>query len=109
MEVQAGNQTAPSFAQPELWAFLDGLPERSRPVFLRGASHWGTEKAMVGAEERECKEADRTDLPERGMGGGGETMAGQGRGIAVERLEQGAAGSGATAGVAEQTGRGSNS
>ena len=52
MEVQAGNQTAPSFAQPELWAFLDGLPERSRPVFLRGDSHWGTEKAMVGAEER---------------------------------------------------------
>ena len=52
MEVQAGNQTAPSFAQPELWAFLDGLAERDRPVFLRGDSHWGTEKAMVGAEER---------------------------------------------------------
>ena len=52
MEVQAGNQTAPSFAQPELWAFLDGLPESSRPVFLRGDSHWGAEKAMVGAEAR---------------------------------------------------------
>ncbi len=52
MEVQAGNQTAPSFAQPELWAFLDGLPERSRPLFLRGDSHWGSERAMVGAEER---------------------------------------------------------
>ena len=52
MEVQAGNQTAPLFAQPELWAFLDGLPERNLPVFLRGDSHWGTEKAMVGAEER---------------------------------------------------------
>ena len=52
MEVQAGNQTAPSFAQPELWAFLDGLPEPSRPVFLRGDSHWGAEKAMVGAEAR---------------------------------------------------------
>jgi hypothetical protein len=52
MEVQAGNQTAPSFAQPELWAFLDGLAERERPVFLRGDSHWGAEKAMVGAEER---------------------------------------------------------
>src|SRR5664279_462859 len=52
MEVQAGNQTAPLYAQPELWAFLDGLPERSRPVFLRGDSHWGAEKAMVGAEER---------------------------------------------------------
>jgi hypothetical protein len=52
MEVQGGNQTAPLYAQPELWAFLDGLPERSRPVFLRGDSHWGAEKAMVGAEER---------------------------------------------------------
>jgi hypothetical protein len=53
MEVQAGNQTAPSFAQPELWAFLDKLPEGKRPVFLRGDSHWGAERAMVGAEERE--------------------------------------------------------
>jgi hypothetical protein len=52
MEVQAGNQTAPLYAQPELWAFLDGLPEQKRPVFLRGDSHWGTEKSMVGAEER---------------------------------------------------------
>ena len=52
MEVQAGNQTAPLYAQPELWAFLDGLPEQNRPVFLRGDSHWGAEKAMVGAEER---------------------------------------------------------
>jgi len=52
MEVQAGNQTAPLFAQPELWAFLDGLAERNRPVFLRGDSHWGAEKALVGAEQR---------------------------------------------------------
>jgi Transposase DDE domain group 1 len=53
MEVQAGNQTAPLYAQPELWAFLDGLAKRDRPVFLRGDSHWGSEKAMVGAEERD--------------------------------------------------------
>jgi len=52
MEVQAGNQTAPLYAQPELWAFVDGLAERDRPTFLRGDSHWGAEKAMVGAEER---------------------------------------------------------
>jgi hypothetical protein len=50
MEVQAGNQTAPLFAQPELWAFVDGLAERDRPIFLRGDSHWGA--AMLGAEER---------------------------------------------------------
>jgi Transposase DDE domain group 1 len=52
MEVQAGNQTAPLYAQSELWDFLDGLAERDRPVFLRGDSHWGAENAMVGAEER---------------------------------------------------------
>ena len=53
MEVQPGNQTAPSFALPELWSFLDGLEEKDRPLFLRGDSHWGSEKAMLGAEERE--------------------------------------------------------
>jgi Transposase DDE domain group 1 len=52
MEVQAGNQTAPLYAQPALWEFVDGLAEWKRPVFLRGDSHWGAEKAMVGAEER---------------------------------------------------------
>src|SRR6266851_3693679 len=52
MEVQAGNQTAPLYAQPALWEFVDGLPERKRPVFLRGDSHWGAEKTMVEAEER---------------------------------------------------------
>ena len=53
MEVQAGNQTAPLYAQPGLWAFLDGLPVDRRPLFLRGDSQWGSENAMVGAEERE--------------------------------------------------------
>src|SRR5713226_4964684 len=51
-EVQAGNQTAPLYAQPELWAFVDGLAERDRPTFMRGDSHWGAERAMLGAEER---------------------------------------------------------
>ncbi len=55
MEVQAGNQTAPLFAQPGLWEFLDGLPEHSRPVFLRGDSHWGAERAMLGAEQRQIR------------------------------------------------------
>ena len=52
MEVQAGNQTAPSFAQPGLWAFLDELTEKNRPIFLRGDCHWGAENAMAGAEQR---------------------------------------------------------
>lgn len=52
VEVQAGNQTASSFAQPELWALLDGLEEGSLPAFLRGDCNWGTERAMEGAEQR---------------------------------------------------------
>jgi hypothetical protein len=55
MEVQAGNQTAPSFAQPGLWTFVDGLAPGSRPVFIRGDCHWGAEKAMAGAEERQLR------------------------------------------------------
>jgi len=52
VEVQAGNQTASSYAQPELWELLDGLPESSRPAFLRGDCGWGTERAMEGAAQR---------------------------------------------------------
>jgi hypothetical protein len=53
VEVQAGNQTASSFAQPELWDLLDGLKESARvPSFLRGDCAWGTDRAMQGAEER---------------------------------------------------------
>src|SRR5215510_1695173 len=52
VEVQAGNQTAASYAQPGLWELLDSLNEKSRPVFLRGDCNWGTERAMEGAEQR---------------------------------------------------------
>jgi Transposase DDE domain group 1 len=55
VEVQAGNQTATSYAQPGLWALLDGLNENSRPAFLRGDCNWGTERAMDGAEERKIQ------------------------------------------------------
>ena len=55
MEVQAGNQTAPLYAQPGLWAFVDGLAEGDRPVFLRGDCHWGSERTMVEAEERKLR------------------------------------------------------
>jgi hypothetical protein len=53
VEVQAGNQTATSFAQPGLWSLIDGLPKSSLPAFARGDCQWGTERAMVGAEQRE--------------------------------------------------------
>ena len=52
VEVQAGNQTASSYAQPGLWKFIDGLPAEARPAFLRGDCGWGTERMMTGAEER---------------------------------------------------------
>lgn len=52
VEVQSGNQTAPSYAQPRLWAFLDELGPERGPKLLRGDSHWGTELAMLGAEQR---------------------------------------------------------
>ena len=53
VEVQAGNQTATSYAQPGLWTLLDGLDKKSRPVFLRGDCNWGSDRAMEGAEERQ--------------------------------------------------------
>jgi hypothetical protein len=52
VEVQAGNQTAASFAQPELWSLLDGMLVSSRPEFLRGDCNWGSDRAMEGAEQR---------------------------------------------------------
>jgi hypothetical protein len=52
VEVQAGNQTAASFAQPELWSLLDGMAPSSHPRFLRGDCNWGSERAMEGSEQR---------------------------------------------------------
>jgi hypothetical protein len=52
VEVQAGNQTSASFAQPELWNLLDGMAPSSHPRFLRGDCNWGTERAMEGSEQR---------------------------------------------------------
>lgn len=52
VEVQPGNQTAAAYAQPGLWKFLDELGAERRPRLLRGDAHWGTEQAMLGAEQR---------------------------------------------------------
>lgn len=52
VEVQAGNQTSSSYAQPELWKYIDSLPPNGRPAFLRGDCDWGTERMMSAAEER---------------------------------------------------------
>ena len=52
VEVQPGNQTASSHAQPELWKFIDGLAAEARPAFIRGDCGWGTERMMAEAEQR---------------------------------------------------------
>jgi hypothetical protein len=52
-EVQAGNETASSHAQPGFWTYFDTLPRASRPVFLRGDIGWGTERMMQEAEQRD--------------------------------------------------------
>jgi len=51
-EVQAGNQTASSYAQPELWKFIGSLPANAQPAFIRADCGWGTEKMMTEAEQR---------------------------------------------------------
>ena len=85
VEVQAGNQTASSFAQPQLWSFLDGLPKEKHPSFLRGDSAWGTERAMEAAEQRQIpfifklkQSANVRRLAERLPGQDGWAEAGQG-------------------------------
>jgi hypothetical protein len=50
VEVQAGNQTASSYAQPEFWRYINSLPVEARPAFVRGDCGWGTEKMMTEAE-----------------------------------------------------------
>lgn len=52
VEVQPGNQSAASYAQPGLWKYLDGLPTASRPAFMRGDCAWGNESVMREAEQR---------------------------------------------------------
>jgi Transposase DDE domain group 1 len=51
-EVQAGNQTASSYALPNFWAYFDTLPQALRPVFIRGDTGWGNEGMMQQAEQR---------------------------------------------------------
>lgn len=52
VEIQPGNQTAASFAQPRLWSILDSLPKEAWPQFVRGDCSWGSESVMKEAESR---------------------------------------------------------
>lgn len=51
-QVQAGNETAASYAQPGLWSYFDSLAAGARPVFMRGDIGWGNERMMKEAEQR---------------------------------------------------------
>ena len=85
VEVQAGNQTASSYAQPGLWKFVDGLGEHLRPAFLRGDCGWGSERMMQEAEQRKLgylfklkQSGNVKKLLQRMFGNEGWTTAGQG-------------------------------
>jgi len=52
-EVQAGNETASSYAQPSFWTYFDSLAPESHPVFIRGDAGWGNERMMEEAEQRD--------------------------------------------------------
>lgn len=51
-EVQPGNQVSAMHAQPGLWSYLDELPKKSLPRFVRGDCAWGNERAMQELERR---------------------------------------------------------
>lgn len=52
VEVQPGNQSSASHAQPGLWSYIDKLPKRKRPTFIRGDNAFGNEHMMLEAENR---------------------------------------------------------
>ena len=52
-EVQAGNESASSHAQPGFWAYFDTLPRALRPVFIRADIGFGNERMMQQAEQRD--------------------------------------------------------
>lgn len=52
VDVTAGDQTAPCYAQAGLWGWLDARERKDWPSLLRGDSAWGSESTMVEAEAR---------------------------------------------------------
>jgi hypothetical protein len=93
-------------------SLLDGLDQTSRPTLMRGDCQWGTERAMEGAEQRslpyvfklkqsaKVKKLIEKLLGRSEWGGGGTTVAGSGDRTTAQRVEQGPACGGATAGAA---------
>lgn len=63
-EVQAGNQTASSYAQPSFWSCFDTLPRESQPVFIRGDAGWANErmsKKPTSETRRICSRVRKAD------------------------------------------------
>lgn len=52
VEVLPGNQTSSLYTQPGLWSYIDELPKRLMPEFIRGDCGYGTEKMMEESEKR---------------------------------------------------------
>ena len=52
MDVTAGDQPAPCYAQAGLWGWLDARECEDWPSLFRGDLAWGSESTMVEAEAR---------------------------------------------------------
>lgn len=52
VEVMPGNETAPLYSMPGIWAWLDALPKGERPALLRGDVAYGSEAVLREAEAR---------------------------------------------------------
>ena len=97
VEVQPGNQTASSYAQPALWEFVDGLKPEQRPTLLRGDVGWGSERMDTGsraartplfvqvAAKPRRQSAAAAAVPRRGVGAGRRRLARSTRGLAAGR------------------------
>lgn len=55
VEVQPGNQMSSKHTAPELWKFLEALPQEQQPEFIRGDCNFGNENIMLKAEEKELR------------------------------------------------------
>ena len=53
VDVLPGNETAPLYSMPGIWAWLDALPKAERPALLRGDIAYGSESVLREAEARD--------------------------------------------------------
>jgi hypothetical protein len=53
VEVMPGNESSSSYTLPYLFSWLDSLPKKHRPEFIRGDCAFGSHQAMTACEERQ--------------------------------------------------------